>query len=202
MAGNDVKVKDENLDAVKTMLMQFQEVNRQKRLLEIPYTSLFDYLWILKLICELLKPIGSRAMLYLAAAVSDFYIPVQDMAEHKIQSSEGAPKIELQLVPKILGPLVKDWVPEAFVVSFKLETDESILIKKAKKALDTYKHRIVVANLLQTRKEKVILVCPGNIAEESIVMSKQELDEGREIEEKIIQNLIVKHHSFIGSVVN
>ena len=202
VAGNDVKVKDENLDAVKTMLMQFQEVNRQKRLLEIPYTSLFDYLWILKLICELLKPIGSRAMLYLAAAVSDFYIPVQDMAEHKIQSSEGAPKIELQLVPKILGPLVKDWVPEAFVVSFKLETDESILIKKAKKALDTYKHRIVVANLLQTRKEKVILVCPGNISEESIVMSKQELDEGREIEEKIIQNLIVKHHSFIGSVVN
>ena len=136
-------------------------------------------------------------MLYLAAAVSDFYIPVNDMAEHKIQSSEGAPKIELKLVPKILAPLVKDWVPEAFVISFKLETDESILIEKAKKALDTYKHKIVVANLLQTRKEKVILVCPGSIPEESIVMSKQELLEGREIEEKIIANLVAKHTYYI-----
>ena len=124
-------------------------------------------------------------MLYLAAAVSDFYLPASDMMEHKIQSSEGAPKIELQLVPKILAPLVSDWVPQAFVISFKLETDESILIKKAKKALETYKHKIVIANLLQTRKEKVILVMstsadsPNQL--ETIVMSKQELISGFKI---------------------
>lgn len=29
-------------------------------------------------------------MFYLAAAVSDFYIPASEMPEHKIQSSEGA----------------------------------------------------------------------------------------------------------------
>lgn len=28
-------------------------------------------------------------MFYLAAAVSDFYIPASEMPEHKIQSSEG-----------------------------------------------------------------------------------------------------------------
>lgn len=32
---------------------------------------------------------GSSVMFYLAAAVSDFYIPTSEMPEHKIQSSEG-----------------------------------------------------------------------------------------------------------------
>lgn len=32
---------------------------------------------------------GSSVMFYLAAAVSDFYIPASEMPEHKIQSSEG-----------------------------------------------------------------------------------------------------------------
>ena len=133
--------------------------------------------------CQLLKPKKSKVMLYLAAAVSDFYLPASDMMEHKIQSSEGAPKIELKLVPKILAPLVSDWIPQAFVISFKLETDESILIKKANKALETYKHKIVIANLLQTRKEKVILVMTSTSADspnqlETIVMSKQELISG------------------------
>lgn len=34
-------------------------------------------------------PTGSSVMFYLSAAVSDFYIPVSEMPEHKIQSSEG-----------------------------------------------------------------------------------------------------------------
>lgn len=34
-------------------------------------------------------PTGSSVMFYLAAAVSDFYIPASEMPEHKIQSLEG-----------------------------------------------------------------------------------------------------------------
>ena len=33
-------------------------------------------------------------------------------------------------VPKMLGVLRRAWAPEAFVVSFKLETDEGLLINK------------------------------------------------------------------------
>ena len=33
-------------------------------------------------------------------------------------------------VPKMLGELRHSWAPEAFVVSFKLETDDDILIQK------------------------------------------------------------------------
>lgn len=61
---------------------------------------------------------------------------------HKMQSASGAPVIQLHLVPKMLAPLVNLWVPEAYVVSFKLETDESLLIPKARAALEKYKHKV------------------------------------------------------------
>ena len=67
-----------------------------------------------------------NAIVYLAAAVSDFYLP--NPAEHKIQSSaQKTLKIELEPVPKLLGQ-IKVWAPSARVISFKLETDPAILV--------------------------------------------------------------------------
>lgn len=43
---------------------------------------------------------------------------------------------------KMLKPLVKNWVPEAFVVSFKLETDINLLKAKSQRALKTYDHEV------------------------------------------------------------
>ena len=40
--------------------------------------------------------------------------------EHKIQSSNGKLQLSLEMTPKLLKPLVKDWVPRAFIVSFKV----------------------------------------------------------------------------------
>ena len=129
-----------------------------------------------------------RNLLYLAAAVSDFYIPNGDLPVHKIQSSEGAPSIQvtwhgktkpmrsrsphsflflmyflsscifsfqLQCVPKMLVPLAQQWKGESALVSFKLETDSKILVAKARKALDKYGHKLVIGNLLDTRKREV-----------------------------------------------
>jgi len=42
----------------------------------------------------------------------------------------------------MLAPLASLWVPHAFVVSFKLETDESLLIVKARDSLNKYKHKV------------------------------------------------------------
>jgi hypothetical protein len=44
------------------------------------------------------------------------------------------------------------------IVSFKLETDESLLVPSAVKAIQSYGVHMVVANLLQTRKQRVSLV--------------------------------------------
>lgn len=59
-----------------------------------------------------------------------------------MQSGDGPPVISLQLVPKMLSPLTSVWSPQAFVVSFKLETDASILVKKSKAALNKYHHKV------------------------------------------------------------
>lgn len=61
-------------------------------------------------------------------------------------------------VPKVLKPMVQQWAPEGFIVSFKLETDMDLLIPKASAALDRYGHQIVVANDLHSRKEQVCFV--------------------------------------------
>jgi phosphopantothenate-cysteine ligase len=45
----------------------------------VTYETLGDYLWLLRGIASELNTIGSRAMFYLAAAVSDFYIPKGEM---------------------------------------------------------------------------------------------------------------------------
>ena len=66
--------------------------------------------------------------------------------------------LKLEPVPKIIKPLVAHWCPQAFIVSFKLETDPRILLEKARQALTKYEHNVVIANLLTERKRKVTIV--------------------------------------------
>ena len=110
----------------------------------VPFNSLSDYLWLLRAAAREMHILGPSAMLYLAAAVSDFYIPINQMPDHKIQSSRGPLSLSLQLVPKMLGPLVSIWAPNAFTISFKLETNEEILENKAREALQKYHHHVSI----------------------------------------------------------
>ncbi|XP_073512907.1 phosphopantothenate--cysteine ligase isoform X2 [Phyllobates terribilis] len=134
-------------------------------------------------------------MFYLAAAVSDFYIPASEIPEHKIQSCSGPLQITMKMVPKMLSPLVKDWAQKAFVISFKLETDTEILIEKARKALATYRHQVVVANILDTRRAYVVVVT--STEETKLSVSDEEDSSGVEIEEKIINDLTLRHTQFM-----
>jgi len=69
--------------------------------------------------------------------------------------------IDLDPVPKFLKNLVEGWSPQGMIVSFKLETDPSILVHKARYSLDRYQHHLVIGNLLSTRKWEVVFVSPG-----------------------------------------
>lgn len=63
---------------MKSVIEKYNE--SKDRLLKVTFTTLFEYLFLLREIsCSVLRPIGSQAMLYLAAAVSDFYIPSANM---------------------------------------------------------------------------------------------------------------------------
>ncbi|XP_006617469.1 phosphopantothenate--cysteine ligase [Apis dorsata] len=202
-----IEINKQNEKCIVTVLPQYtenlikifhkyKETLNQDKLLQITFTTLSEYLWLLRSACQALAPLKNKAILYLAAAVSDFYIPSNELAVHKIPST-GPPTISLQLVPKILAPLVSLWVPEAFVVSFKLETEDNLLIPKARDALNKYKHNLVIANVLHTRKQKVIIVSQEDIY--IISLTNEQLNKGEEIEQLIVNNLIEKHQIFIQS---
>ena len=55
------------------------QVQTAGTLLLIEYNSLSEYLFLLRSVAESLAPHGPAVMMYLAAAVSDFYIPPQDL---------------------------------------------------------------------------------------------------------------------------
>ncbi|XP_065664973.1 uncharacterized protein LOC100198319 isoform X5 [Hydra vulgaris] len=80
----------------------------------------------------------------------------------------------------------------------ELETDVNIISRKAREALQKYNHQVVIANILQTRRKTVVLVTPYD--ETAIWMSDHELDLGKEIEEKIVNELARRHVQIISAV--
>ena len=105
------------------MMATFDAVHKIKsdnRLLYIPFVSVSDYIFLLRGCCQTLQEVKQRAIIYLAAAVSDYYTPYATMAVHKIQSRDGPLKLSLQQVPKMIKPLMQEWCPDAFVISFKV----------------------------------------------------------------------------------
>lgn len=194
-SGPKISVKEEYTKKLLPLLKRYQDAINHNRLLCIDFTTLSEYLWLLRAASEALLPHGKRAMLYLAAAASDFYVPAEKLPTHKISSDEGPPTISLQLVPKILKPLVSQWIPNAFVISFKLETDENILVDKAKGALKKYNHHLVIGNLLSTRKQQVIFVTADK--QYDVKLSAEDIQAGIEIEKKITEDLVKRHDAFI-----
>ena len=55
---------------------------------------------------------------------------------------------------------------------------------------------MVIANILQTRRKTVVIVTPYD--ESAIWMAENELEAGKEIEEKIVEELSRRHLQFIG----
>ncbi|KAH8243066.1 hypothetical protein KR032_004290 [Drosophila birchii] len=224
-----IAIKPDSVDVFAPVLAKYKIARETQMILYVNFTSVVDYMWLLRAACECLAAFEQRAVLYLAAAVSDFYIPEDMMPSiysvlyiemfikiktleasgqvkdtllperptHKMQSGDGAPTISLQLVPKMLAPLASLWVPHAFVVSFKLETDESLLIVKARDSLNKYKHKLVIANVLQTRKHRVVFVTPTDSYE--LHLTREQTLQGLEIEEPIVADVVQKHGEFISN---
>lgn len=161
-------------------------------LLEVSFESVVDYLHLLRAATSAVAPIREAAVVYLAAAVSDYYLASAAMAVHKIQSSSGTLELSLSPVPKAVYPLVSQWCPGAFVVTFKLETDSAILEKKATGALEKYKHQLVVANLLHTRYEVVYLFSAGGNPATEV--------RGQPLDTHIVRAVCDHHKAFEGTL--
>eukprot|EP01041_Mallomonas_annulata_P002583 gene2583-5055_t len=131
--------------------------------ISISFETVQEYLSLLERLALLVAPMGSQVMFYLAAAVSDFYISDDRMVMHKIQSSEALELI-LNQVPKCLGTLISEWAPRSFVVSFKLETDDAILLRKARGAILKYGvHLVTRRDVVNLVERKAGVSCVDNI---------------------------------------
>lgn len=180
------------------------------QLLMLTFTSVNDYLWALRSIAILLN--NRNCIFYLAAAVSDFYVPYDKLPEHKIQSrsefqdeskkkhinESGKLVLDLDPVPKFLRNLVQTWANNSMIISFKLETDPNLLIIKAKQALENYNHQLVIGNLLDTRNREVVILSEKTDDETWIRMTDEELKETC-IEELIVDNITQRHTEWINS---
>lgn len=136
---------EKKLEKVTKAMQEYQTYSH--RLLEVSFTTVQDYLSGLETLAEVTKTVPS-VVFYLPAAVSDFYLPEDKLAEHKIQSRDVENlTVELVPVPKKLG-VIKLINPNAFAISYKLETDVEILESKALMSLEKYGMDMVIANLL------------------------------------------------------
>lgn len=158
---------------------------------EVEFTTIFDYLAALRAVATALRPLGNAVVFFLAAAVSDFYLPWSAMPEHKISSSKGPLCIALRASPKMLGVLRSAWCPEAMIVSFKLETEQELLQAHAERAMQRYGVHAVVANQLETRDDLVVVYA----ADGSETKIERREDEPR-LEGRLVDHIIQCHHSF------
>ena len=207
---NDEEKKSENNDNSGSELASiFEDYNKYvvltKNLLCIEFDSVIEYFWYVietcKLVANGLKKYENKekwnVLLYMAAAVSDFYIPHNKMSKDKIQSKPGGNAIGLQLnldnTPKCLKyfkylidkEIKDDGNSRCMLISFKLETkrDTEYLFGKARKAIKNYGSTVVVSNFLQTRSKEVWMVTNDSF-------KHIELNDGKV---KQIEQLIVAH---------
>ncbi|CAO1637112.1 unnamed protein product [Sympodiomycopsis kandeliae] len=203
-----IRVQPSSTEQLRPVLKDYllhsrsEEQGGKGTLLRLPFVTVNDYLFLLREMSRVMEPLGRKGMYYLAAAVSDFFVPNQRTPEHKIQSGKGSLVIEMDQVPKVLNSMVKKWVPEGFIVSFKLETDIDLLIPKASMALERYGHQIVVANDLHSRKEQVCFVFNNGEQRKGgetkwLKLNSEAVKMGKEIEEDIVKELATRHQRWI-----
>ena len=219
-----------NSTPIRKALTERQSALEEGRILTIPFRSVEDYLAKLQLSSEALKDNQALALFYLAAAVSDFYVPLEKRSKHKIQSrsiaednedslmskesESGCLNLKLWPVPKVMGLLRFKWAPDAFVCSFKLETDKTILRQKAEAAVEKYGCHMVIGNLLKTRHDQVWILAPADM-ESSLggststvktwpmqEISRPKSSEAEVLEGMIIESVVQTHFEYISTTLS
>ena len=200
-------------DAVAAAVAAHRDAAEAGALLCVPFSTVFEYVHSLRALCEELgRHCGERAMAYLAAAVSDFYVPWAELPEHKIQSREAPDDedreaasgvvLRLRRVPKMLGLVRSRWCPRAFVVGFKLETDPALLYRKASDSLRLYALHAVVANEMATRRDRAWV---ASLARTDATLgatpgSYQLVERGEDepdLEERLVDELVERHERHV-----
>ncbi|KAM0684282.1 hypothetical protein MDAP_000050 [Mitosporidium daphniae] len=184
------------------------------RMLLFSFFSFHQYQAGLEIICtHAHRLMRSKLLIFLAAAVSDF--TPSDVPLHKINSSVADLSenltITLKPTPKVVQQITSSWAPTSMIVSFKLETDKSILKQKAIGALEKYRCSAIIANHLPSIRSKMMLIwkkttfptlhCHQKGAEvngndDCFVFREIDVENG-DIEEPMVNLLVQLHSAFL-----
>lgn len=167
-------------EAVSAMALLYRK--SKGLVVDIPFDTVVEHLYLLKALsaelCDSARAprwvLSKPLLFFAAAAVSDYYVPLANMSKEKISGGDGL-TLRLENVPKMLKLIQCEWlhrdtaadggahgpVKAPFTVSFKLETSEEAMRTKAVKNLHEYGSDSVVANMLQTYKERVWVYVQG-----------------------------------------
>jgi len=123
---------------------------------------------------------------------------------HKLESRSGPLQLSMEQTPKVLVALrhkapaggtdvdaaagtasssstvapAPAWFPHGFAVSFKLETDVGVLVRKARAALLGYRVNVVVANELHSRYKQVQLISRNDVGSGGAKEEQQRQQQG------------------------
>ena len=95
------------------VLATYKDVQRAGTLLTLTFVTVNDYLWLLRAVSQELNVLGRHCLYYLAAAVSDFFLPRQKMVRALLLLHPAPPPVPLHpmivLSPPIAGvPSTRD----------------------------------------------------------------------------------------------
>lgn len=108
---------------------ELRSMNAADRIFPVIFVTVQQYLCSLRSIAKCCDAMGHNVVFFLAAAVSDFYVPPSQLPEHKISSGDGKLTLTLYKVPKCLGLLRELWAPKALMISFKVSTTGDVVAK-------------------------------------------------------------------------
>ena len=74
-----ISVTPSKRDNLLEVLKTYKSVQNAGTMLTLTFVTVNDYLWLLRAVSQELSVLGKDAMYYLAAAVSDFFLPRQKM---------------------------------------------------------------------------------------------------------------------------
>lgn len=163
----------------------------KKNLVLLNFDYIFEYLYKLMLLSESIHKLNcSHKVLYImAAAVSDFYVPLNQLSDN-LESIDEDITMHLKTTPKTLGLIKKMFGDSNFVmVSFKLETDESILEQKVIKSFNHSFSDFIVGNVLSTRNKRLYLYHVVLDKHELVLIEKEHEGQGI-LEQKLVKKLV------------
>lgn len=99
-SSSSIRVREDALNDLGPVLKDYLHHSRSPEqggvgtLLRLPFVTVNDYLFLLREMSQVMQPLGRRGMYYLAAAVSDFFVPNQ----RTVSNSRDRHRVSLERV--------------------------------------------------------------------------------------------------------